>query len=66
MALKASRDPSARGVETYYLNFATNPEAEAVAARENADRLAFPDIDLFVLGRDRDRGIMLTRHNAAG
>lgn len=26
----------ARGVETYFLNFATNPEAEAVAARENA------------------------------
>ena len=32
----ASRNPKARGVETYYLNFATNPEAEAVAARENA------------------------------
>ncbi len=25
-----------RGVETYFLNFATNPDAEAVAARENA------------------------------
>jgi N-acetylmuramoyl-L-alanine amidase len=32
----ASRNPKAHGVETYYLNFATNPEAEAVAARENA------------------------------
>jgi N-acetylmuramoyl-L-alanine amidase len=32
----ASRNVKARGVETYYLNFATNPEAEAVAARENA------------------------------
>jgi N-acetylmuramoyl-L-alanine amidase len=32
----ASRNPSARGIETYFLNFATNPEAEAVAARENA------------------------------
>jgi N-acetylmuramoyl-L-alanine amidase len=32
----ASRNTKARGVETYYLNFATNPEAEAVAARENA------------------------------
>jgi N-acetylmuramoyl-L-alanine amidase len=32
----ASRNPKARGVETYFLNFATNPEAEAVAARENA------------------------------
>src|SRR4030095_8890549 len=26
----------ARGVETYFLNFAANPEAEAIAARENA------------------------------
>jgi N-acetylmuramoyl-L-alanine amidase len=26
----------ARGVETYYLNFATTPDAQAVAARENA------------------------------
>ena len=26
----------ARGVETYFLNFASNPEAEAVAARENS------------------------------
>jgi N-acetylmuramoyl-L-alanine amidase len=25
-----------RGIETYFLNFAMNPEAEAVAARENA------------------------------
>jgi N-acetylmuramoyl-L-alanine amidase len=32
----ASRDPKARGVEVYYLSFASNPEAEAVAARENA------------------------------
>jgi N-acetylmuramoyl-L-alanine amidase len=32
----ASHNPSARGVETYYLNFASNPEAEAVAARENS------------------------------
>jgi N-acetylmuramoyl-L-alanine amidase len=32
----ASRNTNARGVETYYLNFATNPDAEAVAARENA------------------------------
>ena len=32
----ASRNVKARGVETYYLNFASNPEAEAVAARENA------------------------------
>jgi N-acetylmuramoyl-L-alanine amidase len=32
----ASRQPAARGIETYFLNFATNPDAEAVAARENA------------------------------
>jgi N-acetylmuramoyl-L-alanine amidase len=32
----ASRNPAANGVETYYLSFAANPEAEAVAARENA------------------------------
>jgi N-acetylmuramoyl-L-alanine amidase len=32
----ASRNTSARGVETYYLSFASSPEAEAVAARENA------------------------------
>ena len=32
----ASRNPSARGIETYFLNFAQDPHAEAVAARENA------------------------------
>jgi len=32
----SSRDSSARGVETYYLNFTSNPEAMEVAARENA------------------------------
>ena len=32
----ASRNAHARGVETYFLNFASNPDAEAVAARENA------------------------------
>ena len=32
----ASADTAARGVETYFLNFAANSEAEAVAARENA------------------------------
>ena len=31
-----SRDPDARGVETYYLNFTSSPEALEVAARENA------------------------------
>jgi len=33
----SSPDPSARGVETYYLNFATSPESLEVAARENAN-----------------------------
>ncbi len=32
----SSRDASARGVETYYLNFTTNADALEVAARENA------------------------------
>jgi len=32
----SSRDPDARGVETYYLNFTSNPDALEVAARENA------------------------------
>jgi N-acetylmuramoyl-L-alanine amidase len=32
----ASRNPTARGIETYFLSFAQNPHAEAVAARENA------------------------------
>jgi N-acetylmuramoyl-L-alanine amidase len=32
----ASSNRAARGVETYFLNFALNPQAEAVAARENA------------------------------
>jgi len=32
----ASANPAARGIETYFLNFALDPQAEAVAARENA------------------------------
>ncbi len=32
----SSHDPEARGVETYYLNFTSSPEALEVAARENA------------------------------
>ena len=31
----ASRNGDARGVETYFLNFAPDPEAERIAAREN-------------------------------
>jgi N-acetylmuramoyl-L-alanine amidase len=44
----ASENPKARGLETYYLNFAPNPEAERIAARENAGSArtmhALPDI----------------------
>ena len=32
----ASPNPQARGIETYFLNFATNTSSAAVAARENA------------------------------
>jgi N-acetylmuramoyl-L-alanine amidase len=32
----ASSNAAARGIETYFLNFATTPEAEAIAVRENA------------------------------
>ncbi len=32
----SSDDPTARGVETYYLNFTTSPDALQTAARENA------------------------------
>jgi N-acetylmuramoyl-L-alanine amidase len=32
----SSRNTAARGLETYYLSFASSPDAEAVAARENA------------------------------
>jgi N-acetylmuramoyl-L-alanine amidase len=34
--VNSSRNASARGVETYFLDFAQDPHAEAVAARENA------------------------------
>jgi N-acetylmuramoyl-L-alanine amidase len=33
----SSHDPAARGIETYYLNFATSPESLEVATRENAN-----------------------------
>jgi len=35
----AHKQSGVRGIETYFLNFASNPEAEAVAARENATSL---------------------------
>jgi N-acetylmuramoyl-L-alanine amidase len=34
--VNAIKNQTVRGFETYFLNFAPNPEAEAVAARENA------------------------------
>jgi N-acetylmuramoyl-L-alanine amidase len=44
----ASRNTEARGVETYFLSFASSPEAEMVAARENSasarDMHTLPDI----------------------
>jgi N-acetylmuramoyl-L-alanine amidase len=48
-----------RGVETYFLNFAPNPEAEAIAARENADASRsmreLPDIvEAIALNNKRD------------
>ncbi|MBZ5694746.1 MAG: N-acetylmuramoyl-L-alanine amidase [Acidobacteriia bacterium] len=33
----SSHDPAARGIETYYMNFATSPESMEVATRENAN-----------------------------
>ena len=36
----ASEDTSTRGIETYYLNLAVDPKAEALAARENVGGLA--------------------------
>lgn len=32
----SGRNPAAKGIETYFLSFASSPEAEAVAARENS------------------------------
>ncbi len=44
----ASRSPDARGIETFFLSFASSPEAEAVAARENSasarDMHQLPDL----------------------
>jgi N-acetylmuramoyl-L-alanine amidase len=44
----ASRNVQANGVETYFLSFASSPEAESVAARENSasarDMHTLPDI----------------------
>ena len=44
----ASRNPDASGIETFFLNFASSPDAEAVAARENSasarDMHQLPDL----------------------
>ncbi len=44
----ASRNPDASGIETFFLSFASSPEAEAVAARENSasnrDMHQLPDL----------------------
>ncbi len=44
--VNAARNRNARGVETYYLNFATSPDAESVAARENASAGGVPMADV--------------------
>ena len=55
----ANSRSTVRGVETYFLNFAPNPEAEAIAARENADSARsmreLPDIvEAIALNNKRD------------
>jgi N-acetylmuramoyl-L-alanine amidase len=55
----ANSQSTVRGVETYFLNFAPNPEAEAIAARENADSARsmreLPDIvEAIALNNKRD------------
>ena len=55
----ANSRSTVRGVETYFLNFAPNPEAEAIAARENADSSRsmreLPDIvEAIALNNKRD------------
>ena len=66
----ASRNPKARGVETYFLNFASNPDAEAVAARENSASgramHSLPDIVRGHRAEQQDRRVArLRRHGAA-
>ena len=65
----ASRNLKARGVETYFLNFAANPEAEAVAARENSasgqTMHRLPDIVRAITLEQQDRRVArLCRHRA--
>ena len=67
----ASRNTKARGIETYFLNFASNPEAAAVAARENSASAqamhSLPDIVQGDRAEQQDRRVArLRRHGAAG
>ncbi|HKT80259.1 MAG TPA: N-acetylmuramoyl-L-alanine amidase, partial [Vicinamibacterales bacterium] len=66
----ASTSRTARGIESYFLNFATNPSAEAIAARENAgsdqSMAALPKILNTIalnnkLDESRDLAIMVQR-----
>jgi N-acetylmuramoyl-L-alanine amidase len=67
----AAQDPRARGVETYYLDLATESEAQVVAARENAaTREGMHDLPNLVrtitmnnkLNESRDLAAMVQRH----
>lgn len=67
----ASGSPSARGLETYFLNFASDSEAEAIAARENAGSMKamhhLPDIVKAIATNnkvDESRDLAATIHQA--
>jgi N-acetylmuramoyl-L-alanine amidase len=63
-------EPVARGIETYFLNFAPNPEAEAIAARENAGSSRtmrhLSDIGSGDRDEQQDRRVARPRHERAG
>jgi N-acetylmuramoyl-L-alanine amidase len=62
----ASRNPRARGIETYFLNFARSPHAEAVAARENAISAAtLKDLQQLVTAITRNSKIVESRDFAS-
>ena len=62
----SSRSPSARGVETYYLNFAMDAHAEEVAARENAiSRATLRDLTSLVKAITQNAKIEESRDFAA-
>ena len=64
------RRRAARGVETYFLNFAPNPEAEAIAARENAGSRrtmrSLPDIVQGDRAQQQDRRVARLRVDGPG